>query len=127
MKRYLITISVILCSFTILSGCGPKFLKHEWIIVKVIIDSEPTEAKVFNKNGERIGYTPYVYERKFAKQYWSDGDVAYYENEESYKIGSREEFIGIVLKEGYRKQLVEIPYKFEGKPLIVRKMVFLNQ
>ncbi len=127
MKRYLLTVFLILCSFIILIGCGPKFLKHEWIIVKVIIDSEPTEAKVFDENGERLGLTPYVYERKFAKQYWSDGDIVYFEHEEPYKIGRREEFVGIVLKEGYRKQLVELKYTFEGKSETHRKMVFLNE
>jgi hypothetical protein len=129
MNKVTLNIFRILCVFIIVNccGCGPKFIRNEWVSIRLLIDTDPRSATVFDSYGVKLGTTPYIYERKFAMQTWSDGDLLYFENKKPYELGKNETFTGIVSKDGYRRMLFEIPYKFNGTNETIRKMMFLNK
>lgn len=102
-------------------------IKHEWIYVKIEINTDPDGAAVFDSYGVKMGTTPYTYKREFAKQYWSDGDIAIFEEKRHYTLGKQEKFKGIISKDGYKRQLFEIPYKFEGDNKTIKRTFFLNR
>ena len=84
-------------------------------------------AVLYDNHGVRLGTTPDIYERVFARQRWTDETIYYDENKKKYELDKKETFVAILSKEGYKRQLITIPYSFAGKPEITRRWFLLNE
>ena len=124
MKKLIWVVGVFLIFF----GCAtPKMIKHERLAIKIIMNSDPPGAKIYDKYGVMVGTAPYTFTRAWIRQTWDDGDVIYWENEKRSKIGARGEFTGIASKDGYRRTIIEIPYEFKGKSETIERTIFLRK
>ena len=128
MKIYIKIAILIISSFTIFYGCGPRFLGNEWVSFRIMVDSDPPGAGVYDNYGVRLGTTPYVYERQFAKQLWTDETAYFDEKKRTYIPGKKkEDFEAILMKEGFKAQSIKISYTFNGEPEILRRWYLLNR
>jgi len=104
-----------------------RMTKSESVAVKIIIDSDPQGARIYDNYGVFKGSTPYTFGRVWEKQTWSDGDVIFWENQKRATPDIRGVFTGIASKDGYRKILFDVPYEFRGEPVIIRRTIFLRR